>query len=315
MTDTAQRPIADLIEELIQRPEGEPPPPELFEAIVARGKEAVQPLIGLISREPRDEHWENPAYFAANLLGELRAEEAVGPILSLYTYFDDEELLEFGMALAHIGPPAVEPALSVLLDADRTPYQRDTAAGAAIAAARTDPALRDPTLSVVRGQLTDLVERAEALNGDERVLVAYLVERLALLQDQESRPVIDRAFGRDLVDPVFVEWEDVEEAYSAPAEPWEPPRSWLEMYRERYANRDSEDFDFMESEDEEDEDADIGALAEDRLSGLMDELERIPYIASPHSKIGRNDPCWCGSGKKYKQCHLEADERAVRSDV
>ena len=24
---------------------------------------------------------------------------------------------------------------------------------------------------------------------------------------------------------------------------------------------------------------------------------------------GRNDPCWCGSGKKYKKCHLDADER------
>ncbi len=22
-----------------------------------------------------------------------------------------------------------------------------------------------------------------------------------------------------------------------------------------------------------------------------------------HEKIGRNDPCWCGSGKKYKKCH------------
>ena len=22
-------------------------------------------------------------------------------------------------------------------------------------------------------------------------------------------------------------------------------------------------------------------------------------------KIGRNDPCWCGSGKKYKDCHME----------
>ncbi|MBI2021272.1 preprotein translocase subunit SecA [Candidatus Daviesbacteria bacterium] len=22
-----------------------------------------------------------------------------------------------------------------------------------------------------------------------------------------------------------------------------------------------------------------------------------------HNKIGRNDPCWCGSGKKYKKCH------------
>jgi preprotein translocase subunit SecA len=22
-----------------------------------------------------------------------------------------------------------------------------------------------------------------------------------------------------------------------------------------------------------------------------------------HEQIGRNDPCWCGSGKKYKKCH------------
>ena len=26
-------------------------------------------------------------------------------------------------------------------------------------------------------------------------------------------------------------------------------------------------------------------------------------------KIGRNDPCWCGSGKKYKICHEAFDER------
>jgi preprotein translocase subunit SecA len=22
-----------------------------------------------------------------------------------------------------------------------------------------------------------------------------------------------------------------------------------------------------------------------------------------HKKVGRNDPCWCGSGKKFKRCH------------
>lgn len=22
---------------------------------------------------------------------------------------------------------------------------------------------------------------------------------------------------------------------------------------------------------------------------------------------GRNEPCWCGSGKKYKQCHIRQD--------
>lgn len=26
-------------------------------------------------------------------------------------------------------------------------------------------------------------------------------------------------------------------------------------------------------------------------------------------KLGRNDLCWCGSGKKYKKCHAEFDER------
>ena len=26
-------------------------------------------------------------------------------------------------------------------------------------------------------------------------------------------------------------------------------------------------------------------------------------------RIGRNDPCWCGSGKKYKKCHYDFDQK------
>lgn len=26
-------------------------------------------------------------------------------------------------------------------------------------------------------------------------------------------------------------------------------------------------------------------------------------VTNPHKGLGRNDPCWCGSGKKYKKCH------------
>ncbi len=34
--------------------------------------------------------------------------------------------------------------------------------------------------------------------------------------------------------------------------------------------------------------------------------------ASPAgTRPGRNDPCWCGSGLKYKRCHLPADERGA----
>ena len=45
--------------------------------------------------------------------------------------------------------------------------------------------------------------------------------------------------------------------------------------------------------------------------GLLDSLKRLllggPVEAIPD--LGRNDPCWCGSGEKYKHCHMESDER------
>ena len=38
-----------------------------------------------------------------------------------------------------------------------------------------------------------------------------------------------------------------------------------------------------------------------------EELAALPEVETRHvderDKIGRNDPCWCGSGKKFKKCH------------
>ncbi len=31
--------------------------------------------------------------------------------------------------------------------------------------------------------------------------------------------------------------------------------------------------------------------------------EQVPTTSSGKAKLGRNDPCWCGSGKKFKKCH------------
>jgi tetratricopeptide (TPR) repeat protein len=41
------------------------------------------------------------------------------------------------------------------------------------------------------------------------------------------------------------------------------------------------------------------------LSALVPRNRQIPVGAGV--KLGRNDPCWCGSGRKYKRCHLDAD--------
>jgi preprotein translocase subunit SecA len=45
-----------------------------------------------------------------------------------------------------------------------------------------------------------------------------------------------------------------------------------------------------------------GALGGD--AGVVSTLPRPQQrTVGEHEKLGRNEPCWCGSGKKYKKCH------------
>jgi preprotein translocase subunit SecA len=32
------------------------------------------------------------------------------------------------------------------------------------------------------------------------------------------------------------------------------------------------------------------------------QMQQGPAV-NEHKDLGRNDPCWCGSGKKFKRCH------------
>ncbi len=36
---------------------------------------------------------------------------------------------------------------------------------------------------------------------------------------------------------------------------------------------------------------------------MNDDDTQAPLVKAPTEKIGRNEPCWCGSGKKFKLCH------------
>ncbi|MEZ4470904.1 MAG: SEC-C metal-binding domain-containing protein [bacterium] len=35
---------------------------------------------------------------------------------------------------------------------------------------------------------------------------------------------------------------------------------------------------------------------------------QVGTVRRDRPKLGRNDPCWCGSGQKYKKCHMDADQ-------
>jgi preprotein translocase subunit SecA len=46
-----------------------------------------------------------------------------------------------------------------------------------------------------------------------------------------------------------------------------------------------------------------GTTAAGRADLRTNRDEPVPTTSTGKAKLGRNDPCWCGSGKKFKKCH------------
>ena len=109
--------------------------------------------------------------------------------------------------------------------------------------------------------------------------------------------------GRD--DPEWERFADPWKFYT-PAEMEERRRRWTEAEEEESDPEADEDESFATAFDED-----------DPYAGVFDEDEPDQEAAAPRvrtsPKVGRNDPCPCGSGKKYKHCHLSAAE-AVEPD-
>lgn len=51
-----------------------------------------------------------------------------------------------------------------------------------------------------------------------------------------------------------------------------------------------------------------------RLRRVLTPLQAVPGAepTPPPMKPRRNEPCWCGSGRKYKYCHMQSDRGAER---
>ena len=52
--------------------------------------------------------------------------------------------------------------------------------------------------------------------------------------------------------------------------------------------------------------SDIARQQQQAIDGTQ-RKEKVEPIRNRHARIGRNDPCHCGSGKKYKNCHMRTD--------
>jgi hypothetical protein len=285
MTDN----LLTLIEQLQSADEW--PEPQLLEAILLHGDDVIDPLRSLLQAAP--DSW--PAAFAIRLLASLNAHSAIPDFVQLYRIFN-HDILEFvSDSLALLGSAIIEPVLVIVQDTELPWYARAIASHAALSAAGSDPVWQNRVAASFRELLAAYLARDESvadLAGDDYEMVSSLVSDLAGLADPEAQSLIAAAFEADIVDSDMIDLDTVERIYRHP-DRWRRPNdqaNWLAKYHEDHRTHLTD----LKRQERE------ARQPQPRFVG--------PSKSAP--KPGRNDPCWCGSGKKYKQCHWQSDQAA-----
>ncbi len=214
-------------------------------------------------------------------LAQLRAEEAVVPLIGLLRRIDeanddwvDEDLPR---VLAAIGPAAILPVAEYLADPAHGEWAR---VGAAVALGRIGqqhPEARGECVARLTAQLTRSADQPLHLN-------AFLISPLLDLRAVEAAPVMEQAFVAGRVDETVAgDWEDVQVELGLKTHREHPrkPNKFTTMGEQLRAALG------------------VKLTADNQLVPFAPKEMATKRAAT---KTGRNDPCPCGSGKKFKKC-------------
>jgi len=283
------------------------PLPALIEEIVAIGGEVVPAIAERLTQEffldARTEDRENSLlFYFTHLLGDSGNPAAIPILFNLYGELDDDDDLteDIPDALQKLGLEALGPLLRLAADESLSWFPRASTSKAAQCLAGCDRSLQAQVLAVQREILSGYLSQSEPPNDDERDIIASITDHLALMADPEARPLIEAAFdaglvgslpkGNSMADIPIIDRAEVEELYAEGGRTeFRIPRPFLYYYPDRYKEEQKR----------------LAKL--ERLKLLEENPALDTVVLSP--RIGRNEPCWCGSGSKYKKCHLAQDEK------
>jgi len=118
-------------------------------------------------------------------------------------------------------------------------------------------------------------------------------------------PAVERAFAGELCDPAFNRLEDIVASLGKTGTPANLHTSLIDDTIAEFDGwacfQPENDPDLLDDEDFDLDPWNHPGAFSDQLSSGYTAFPVAPYVReSP--KIGRNDPCPCGSGKKYKKC-------------
>ncbi len=266
----------------------------------------------------------NLHFLALFLLTEFRAKEALSAIVEAvslpgelpFDLFGDAVTESLRHTFATLAGDQVELLDGLIGDRALNAYVRIEAASAYLYLVRDGLMTRDAAVAMLRKHLQ------KADEDEDYDFVSLLVTTLLDYGPHEAREDIEGAFRRDLVDEDCINREyamqcidDGDAEFQAALDrsgptgiddTFEELKRWA-VFRPRdervdFGDEDEDDLGselrFFDDEGLEDDDSEYDFDALDKPAAIGS----VRPIRNEQPKVGRNDPCPCGSGKKFKKC-------------
>lgn len=238
----------------------------------------IPALLQLLEDENLFDNKEDPIasapYHAYYVLGQLKAEQAILPLLNKLKEleFDDWLSEDIPDVLALIGGKAILPMQAYLFDENIDEDAKLGIVGTFSKIAKNEPEFKAQCQEILVSCLTQITTQDSALAG-------FVISALLDLDAKEEIEVIQEAFKHGYVDlSVVGDIEDVEIEFGLRKQRSTPRPIPPQIKKLRELFKQNFNVDFNEEP--------------------VSKTEQV-------IKVGRNDPCPCGSGKKYKKCCLQ----------
>jgi Protein of unknown function (DUF1186)/SEC-C motif len=261
----------------------------------------LQAIEAFISASSEERAKPSPIFFIFHLLGSWREKSAYRPLARLLRCPQQDVDDVLGDAITATTPQVMaavfdgdpQPLYEIILDPQADEFVRCSMCDAL-------------SLVTLQGELP----RSEAARFLAACFTELKPERgcfvwqgwqaaIAALGLTELRPQVKQAFERKSIDPMWLGYEHFEEDLNATLKSPDAPAWFLKQHPplgdiiEKFSTWT------LDSGDEQ-----------ERTAGAHHSQWNQEQAINPFKTVGRNDPCPCGSGKKFKKCCLDAHREA-----
>ncbi|MEN8257355.1 MAG: DUF1186 domain-containing protein [Thermodesulfobacteriota bacterium] len=286
--------IDKIIKQFTSTQEGKFPKPAL-QAAVAQKKEITPHLLNLLSLAAKDidalakRRNDNGFLYAMFLLAQFQEKKALQPLLDFFStpgqtaiaLTGDVVTESLGQLLAGVSGGDIAPIKAMIENSAIAPFVR----GAGLEALLCLVAWGETSPTEVMAYFNELLDGK--LEREPCHAWNYLAEAVSRLCGPDFLGPLQKAYDQGLISPLYMSWDDAEKMLNRPVK-----------------------------ENQEDLENDAGLRA---ITNVVAEMEGWacfrPQDQRLHrqgtgqpvlhpDKTGRNEPCPCGSGKKYKKCCL-----------